>query len=89
MKTTVQPQMLQTGRPAFGLALLATNWFTSFKPATVTAANFASVVRRHSTHAMVRSGSICSTGGTGIKRNISNRMLSRIVRGQMPQVAGG
>ncbi len=94
MKTNVQPQMLQTGRPAFGLASLVANWFASPTPVAAAGVVFAVGTGNRGAHGksrgtertMVRSG---TTGATEMKRSISNKNCSKIIRGLMPQVAGG
>ncbi len=93
MKTNVQPQMLQTGRPAFGLASPVANWYASLTPVAAGIVFAVETGNRGAhgngcgtEHTMVRSG---TTGATEMKRSISNKNCSKIVRGLMPQVAGG
>jgi hypothetical protein len=94
VKTNVQPQMLQTGRPASGLASPVANWYASLTQIAVAGIVFAVETGNRGAHGngrgtartMVRSG---TTGATEMKRSISNKNCSKIVRGLMPQVAGG
>jgi hypothetical protein len=90
VKTKLQPQTLQTGRPAFGLASLVANWLASLNQQAVNGvtavAAVASSNRRGTEHGMHRSG---SAGATELKRSINGKNCSKIVQGLMPQVAEG
>lgn len=92
MKTNVQPQMLQTGRSASDLASPGANWCAALHLTAISGTTVASLAgtgkhgnRRSAERNMRRSA---HTSMTEFKRSTSNNR-SKIVRGFMPQVAGG